>query len=110
VTVRAAVTLVRVSAPRAGAVTYLAVPARYTLQLLAGGAAVFAEVAPEHDLDPADVDLDTCPWDALPGARALAARALDGGARVYTILGTVVDGQWTSWYLPVPAPPPPAVR
>jgi hypothetical protein len=100
-----AVTLVRLAAPRAGTATYIALRTELALDFLARGADTFAAVAPDHDLDPADVDLDTVPWETLPGVRRLAARALESGPVL--VVGTVVDGCWTSWYPPCPMPAAP---
>ena len=59
---------------------------------------------------PGVLDADTQPWSTLPGVERIAVANLAGSpaARVLFI-GTAVDGQWTSWYPPVPAPPVPVL-
>jgi hypothetical protein len=105
-----AITLIRLAAPLADAATYVAVPATRALDVLTGVAALFAEVATPHGMDPADVDVNTMPWETLPGIEPIAAAAFAGSPddRRVVFIGTVVAGQWTSWYPPCPAclPPP----
>jgi hypothetical protein len=106
------VTLIRLATPRGGAATYVAVRSADALMVLARGPAAFAAVAGSHGLDPADFDVDTLPWEDLPGAEAAAARALAADVpRPVLFLGTAVAGRWTRWCLAVPPPrPAPGLR
>ena len=59
-----------------------------------------------HDMFP---DPDTELWFVdFPDLADLVARELEVSGKDAVILGTAVDGGWTSWYPPVPAPAVPA--
>ena len=45
----------------------------------------------------------------FPGLAELAAAELANSGKDGAVLGTAVEGEWTSWYPPVPAPEVPAV-
>jgi hypothetical protein len=105
------VTLIRLAAPLAGAATYVAVPTSQALYVLAHAPAVFTEqVAVPMGLDPTDVDVNTMPWETLPGIEPLATAAIAAAGHItrpVMFIGTAVRGQWTSWYPHVPPCPPP---
>jgi hypothetical protein len=72
-----------------------------------GRAASFGAV---HSADALDVvadwldagqDADTLPWESLPGAEQYAINDLSHRPRRSVVaLGTAVDGEWTSWFVP----------
>jgi hypothetical protein len=97
------VTLLRCTTVRdCGAATYVAVHTSDALEICAQ--------IPAATGDPGLVDVQTMPWDTLPGAKRLAVAAMDRQPpRSVIFLGTTVDQEWTSWYLPCPPPPAPAL-
>jgi hypothetical protein len=98
-----AVTLIRAAAPGGGPVSFVAVRSAEALGVLASLGSI-AEDAPGYP-----VEADTRPWEALPGVRSLAARELDGRPpKTILLIGTAVEGRWTTWNPPCPRPAVPA--
>jgi hypothetical protein len=107
--IAAAVTLVRVIARKAGGETYVAVWAADALPILGQFMAMFDGIADRAGAGRGELDIDTMPWSALPGARRLAAAEMAGAPRGQVLfLGTAIDGKWATWHLPMLPPPVPS--
>jgi hypothetical protein len=104
-----AVTLVRVTARKAGGETYVAVWAGDALPILGQFMVMFDSIADRAGAERGELDIDTMPWSVLPGARRLAAAKMAGASRGEVLfLGTAIDGKWVTWHLPMQPPPAPS--
>ena len=88
------ITLIRIRETGSDVCTYAVVPSAETPRLLAHG----SELG----------DVETLPWDVLPGIRELAAAEISAHPeRHVTILATAEGTAWATWHLPVAPPPVP---